>query len=77
MRVLFRLPHELADDRLALVVVDALGDSYDAAAVALEGCLDVGQELVDDEGALGQIDQMGAVVRYLRANAEAAVRNPA
>ncbi len=25
-------------------------------------CLDVGQELVDDEGALGQIDEMGAVV---------------
>ena len=29
----------------------------------VEGFLDVGQELADDEGALGQIDEMGAVIR--------------
>ena len=30
------LPHELGDDRLALVVMDALGGGDDAAPVALE-----------------------------------------
>ena len=56
------LPHELGDDRLALVVVDALGGCDDAAAVALESLLHVGEELVDDEGAFGQIDEVRAVV---------------
>ena len=78
MRVLFRLPHELADDGLALVVVNALGDSDDAAPVTLESFLDVGEELVDDEGALRQIERrLGPSSGYFRASAEAAVRKPA
>ena len=42
--------------------MDALGDGDDAAAMALEGRLDVGKELVDDESALRHVDEMGAVV---------------
>ena len=62
MRVLLHLADELGDDRLALLVVDAFGDGDDAAPVPLERRLHVGEELVDDEGALGQIDQVRAVV---------------
>ena len=54
--------HELGDDRLALLVVDALGYGDDAPAVTLEDRLHIGEELVDDEGPLRQIDEMGAVV---------------
>ena len=45
--------------------MNALGDGDDAAAVLLVDRLHVGEELVDDEGALGQVDQMRAVVRVL------------
>ena len=43
----------------------------------LVGRLHVGEKLVDDERALGQVDQVRAVAGYLRARAEAAVRKPA
>ena len=43
--------------------MDAFGDRDDAAPVLLVGRLHVGQELVDDEGPLGQVDEMRPVVR--------------
>ena len=61
VRVLLRLADELGDDRLALLVVDAFGGRDDAAPVLLVDVLHVGEELVDDEGALRQIDEMRAV----------------
>jgi hypothetical protein len=43
-------------------IVDAFGHGDHAAAVAFVGGLHVGQELLEHEGAFGQVDQVRAVV---------------
>ena len=42
--------------------MNALGDGDNAAPVAFESGLHVGEEFLDDEGPLGQVDEMRAVV---------------
>ena len=75
--LLHRAAGELGDDRRAGFVVDAFQGRDHAAAVLGVGSLHVGEELVDDEGALRHVDQVRPVAGNLRASAEAAVRKPA
>ena len=65
MRVLLDHLGELGDDRLALLVVDAFADRDHAATVLLERRLHVGQEVVDRENPLGQVDEMRPVIGIL------------
>ena len=70
-------PWPAGGDGRAALVVDAFGTAIHAAAVALVGGLHVGEELLEHEGALGQVDQVRAVVGNFLPSAEAAVRKPA
>jgi hypothetical protein len=67
VRVPFQVLGQLDEHRRAGGVVDALADRHHAAPVALHRRLDVEQEALDVEDALGQVDQVRPVVGELLA----------
>ena len=67
MRVALQVLGQLGGDGLSRGIVNAFGHRHDAAAQAVVGGLHVGQEALHRELALGQVDQVRAVVVVLAA----------